>query len=345
MISWPTHIHNETELNELLSRPYPQLVEQVGRLEGDVVILGVGGKMGPSLAATLRRAVEEAGVEKRIYGVARFSDPAAKAYLEGIGVETIACDLLDRDAVERLPKVPNVVFMAGRKFGTQGNLELTWAMNVLVPGYVGRHYSESRIVVFSTGCVYPLVESHTGGCTEESVVAPIGEYSQSCLGRERAFEYFSEVEGTRVCHFRLNYAVDMRYGVLYDIASKVWAGEAVDVGMATFNVIWQGDAVNQALLALDICHSPAAILNCTGPETLRTCEIAATFGELMDRPVRLTGEEGAVAYLNDASRAVELFGAPRVSIDTLVRWTAHWVSSGGRSLDKPTHFEVQDGKY
>ena len=345
MDAWPGVISNETELDELLSRPYPELVEMMRRLDGDIIILGVAGKMGITLAMAAARAIQAAGVEKKVVGVARFSNAEARTKLEKAGIETIACDLLDRDALEKLPQTKNAIYMAGRKFGTQGDTELTWAMNVYMPGNVARHFAAGRIVAFSTGCVYPLVPVQSGGCTEDDAPDPVGEYSQSCLGRERMFQYFSKTLGTPVCLIRLNYAVDLRYGVLYDIGSKVWNGEPVDLGAGHFNVIWQGDANNQALLALEHCATPAMELNVTGPETLSTRRIALEFGKRMDREVTFRGEEGPVCYLNNASKAAGLFGYPRTPISRVLRWTAEWIQRGGRSLDKPTHFEVSDGKY
>ncbi len=344
-MNWPKLIENEEQLNDILSTPYPALVEMMRRIQGDIIILGIAGKMGVSLAHTAVRAIQDAGVSKRVIGVARFSDASAKKQIEDIGVETIVCDLMDRKAIAELPRVENVIFMAGRKFGTQGNLDLTWAMNVLMPGYVAEHFTKSRIVAFSTGCVYPLVSEDTAGCTEDVPPDPIGEYSQSCLGRERAFGHFSRVNGTPVCLFRLNYSNDLRYGVLFDIATKVYSGQPVDVSMSVFNVIWQGDAVNHALLALEHCASPAMPLNCTGPEILHTRKIAEEFGKLMNKEVTFAGIENPAAYLNNADKALKLFGPPQIPLVAMMRWVAHWIEIGGRSLDKPTHFEVTDGKY
>jgi nucleoside-diphosphate-sugar epimerase len=342
----PEAIEGETELDDLLSVPSPQLVDLMRRLEGDVMILGIGGKMGSTLGGSAVRATEEARVRKRVFGVSRFSDSAIRDGLEARGVQTLACDLLDRDAVGQLPPVANVVYMVGRKFGTQGREDLTWATNILVPDYVAHHFAESRVVAFSTGCVYPLVPAESGGCTELSPPAPVGEYAQSSLGRERIFDYWSRTTGMPVCLVRLNYAIDLRYGVLHDVGSRVAEGEPVDLSVSHFNVIWQGDAACQALLCLDHCSSPPEILNVTGPETVSVRYVAETFGRLFGTEVRYVGEETSTRmYLSNAARAASLFGYPRVPLLTLIQWQAAWIKQGGRSLGKPTHYGVVDGQF
>lgn len=341
----PEAIQNESELDAVLARPYPELIAMMRRLEGDIAILGIAGKMGITMGLAAVNAIREAGVKKTVYGVSRFSNPTAAETLEKAGIKPVRCDFLDRAAVAKLPRVPNVIFMAGRKFGTGGEEDLTWAMNTIAPAHVGEHFANSSIVVFSTGCVYPLVRLEQGGCSEDVPPNPVGEYSQSCLGRERTFAYFSRTQGTRVCLLRLNYALDLRYGVLHDIAQAVWDGRPVDQTVGWFNALWQGDANNQALLALQCCTAPATALNLTGPETASVAEVAHTFGRLMGKPVLFSGETGPVAYLNNAARAHRLFGYPRVALDTVIRWTADWVKAGGRSLGKPTHFEVSSGSF
>lgn len=342
----PEAITTETALDDLLSRPYPELVEMMRRLEGDLAILGVAGKIGISLAAMAARAVRDSGVPRKVYGVSRFSDPAAKAAIEAQGVIALPCDLMDRAAVAKLPDVANVIFMAGRKFGTGGGGEsLTWAMNAWMPGIVCERYAGSRIVAFSTGCVYPLVSPASGGCRETDPPNPVGEYAQSCLGRERVFEYFSRTAGTQVCLFRLNYALDLRYGVLHDLARTIWEGRPVNRTVDSFNAIWQGDANNQALLALELADSPSFILNVTGPETASVTQTAETLGRLLDRPVSFANEPGSIAYLSNASEAFRRFGYPRVTLEQTIRWTADWFRNGGRSLNKPTHFDVANGQY
>ncbi|MCZ7644197.1 MAG: NAD(P)-dependent oxidoreductase [Planctomycetota bacterium] len=341
----PDRFRDEEHLEEFMSEPPPDLVEMMKRLDGDLAILGIGGKMGVTLGREAVRAAKAAGVKKRILGVSRFSDEDARRKLEAWGLETLACDLLDREAVARLPACPNVIFMAGRKFGTTGDSSLTWAMNTLVPGHVAEHYRESRIVAFSTGNVYPLMPVKSGGATEGTPTEPVGEYAQSTLGREKIFSHFSLRNGTPVAIIRLNYAIDMRYGVLYEIARKVWSGAPVDLSMGHANVIWQGDANTQALLALEHCASPANLLNVTGPETLSVRFAAEAFGRLFDKPPRLEGQERDTALLNNASKAAKLFGYPRVPLLKMIEWVADWVKSGGRDIGKPSHFETRDGKF
>ncbi|MBN1249074.1 MAG: NAD(P)-dependent oxidoreductase [Anaerolineae bacterium] len=293
-----------------------------------------------------RRAIDEAGVAKTIYGISRFSDPASQDALASAGVRTVSCDLLDREAVAQLPKVANVIYMVGRKFGTRGAQALTWATNVSVPDNVSHHYRESRIVVFSTGCVYPLVPVSSGGCTEGTPPDPVGEYAQSCLGRERVFSYWSETWGTPVCFMRLNYAIDLRYGVLYDIGFRVFSGKPVDLTVSHFNAIWQGDANDWALRCLEACASPPSILNVTGPETVSVRFVAEAFARLFGVQATFTGDgSGGRMYLSNAAAAVERFGYPSVPLMTMIRWQAAWIQGGGRSLHKPTHFGVVDGDF
>jgi len=341
----PERIDSEEQLDELLTLPSPPLIEMTGRLQGNIIILGIGGKMGVTLGILAARAIREAGFAARVVGVSRFSDPAAREKLNAAGIETVACDLLDQQAVAKLPRIENVIYMAGRKFGTGGAEPLTWAMNAAVPTNIVQHFRESRIVAFSTGCVYPLVSPACGGCTEETDPAPMGEYAQSCLARERVFQHYSFANATPVCLFRLNYAIDLRYGVLHDIARKVWRDEPVNVASGHFNCIWQGDANTMALRCLEQCASPAAILNVTGPQTLSTREVAMAFGTIMGRTPRFAGAESDTAYLSNPARAMRLFGGTSVSSDRMIAWNAHWVMAGGRSLDKPTHFEVTDGAF
>lgn len=338
-------ITSEEALDELLSVPRPELIDLMRSLEGDIMILGIAGKMGVTLGRLARKAVKAAGVSKTIYGVARFSDAESRRTLEQWGIETLKCDLLDPEAVATLPQAANVIYMAGKKFGTEGSEELTWAMNTIAPAYVAQHFKNSRIVVFSTGCVYPLVPVESCGCAESVAPAPIGEYSQSCLGRERVFGHFSKQNGTRMLMYRLNYAVDMRYGVLYDIASRIWAGQPVSATVQHFNVIWQGDANNYALLSLGLCASPAEILNVTGPEVIPVNHIAGEFGRIFRKKVDYAGIPGKVNYLNNAAKLFKLFGYPEVSLNKMIEWQADWVMHNGRSLGKPTHFEANDGKF
>lgn len=336
---------NEEELDIALSEPGAAVVELMRETSGDFIFLGVAGKMGVTLALMAKRAAQEAGVKKRIVGVARFSDQEQKRKLENAGIETISCDLLDPEAVAKLPDAPNVVYMAAKKFGTDGNEDVTWAMNVVAPTHVIHRYKKSRIVAFSTGCVYPLVTATQGGCDENVKPAPIGDYDQSALGRERVFGYASRVYGTPVCLYRLNYAVDLRYGVLHDIAQTILAGRPVDLSASHFNAIWQGDANRQALLCLRLASSPAVPVNITGPETVSVKYAATLLAEHLGKGVSFQGEPGGAVYLNNASFAAEKFGYPSVSMHELIRLQAAWLKKGGRSLGKPTHFEVTTGKY
>jgi len=338
-------ISSAEELEEVMTIPPPPLVELMQRLGGDIMILGIAGKMGVTLGREALRACRQGGVGKQVVGVSRFSDTAARDRLDELGVKTITCDLLDPDAVQALPEVRNIIYMAGKKFGTQDSEALTWAMNTIVPSNVARRFRESRIVVFSTGNVYPFVAVDSGGCTETAPTDPVGDYAQSCLGRERVFTYYSQINKTPMVLFRLNYATDLRYGVLYDIGSKVVADEPVPLATGYANVIWQGDANTQALLALDFCASPPEILNVTGPETISIREVAGQFGVLFGKTPHFDGEETGSALLSNAGKAAGLFGRPRVGLEQMIEWTAHWIQIGGPSLGKPTHFEARDGNF
>lgn len=337
----PPTIASCEQLDELLSRPGAATVAALSRLDGDLLILGAGGKMGPTLALMARRAMAAAGLKREVIAVARRPLPE----LERAGVRTLACDLMDLDAVRRLPQAGNVIFMAGRKFGSAGAESLTWMTNVIVPYHVASTFRGSRIASFSTGCVYPVIDVKSGGASEQTPPDPVGEYAQSCLGRERMFDYYSEHHGEKVVHIRLNYSVEMRYGVLVDIAGKVWNEQPVDVTTGYANVIWQGDACNHILRSLELAASPARVLNVTGPETFSVRQVALEFGRLLDKPVRLAGEENGRAYLSNATQANNLFGNPAVPLGRIIDWTADWIRRGGERLAKPTHFETQDGKY
>jgi nucleoside-diphosphate-sugar epimerase len=337
----PKTIPDIEALDDLLCRPSQALIDDLAKIDGDIMILGVAGKMGPTLAGLAKAALPE----RRVIGVARFSDPDAKSWLESRGVETISCDLLDEAAINALPKVRNIVFMAGRKFGAEGDLSLTWAMNALVPAMVAQAFRESRIVAFSTGCVYPFVPVDGKGSDEDMAPNPPGEYSQSCVGRERMFEYFSRKFATPGRLFRLNYAIDMRYGVLHDIAGKVLQRKPIDVSLGHVNFIWQGDASAQALRCLAHCDTPTSPINVSGPEILVVRDLAARFGELLGREPIIVGKEEPTAWLTDTSQAVKLFGQPVVDTAQLIGWTADWVARSMPSLGKPTKYEVRDGRY
>lgn len=338
----PAEFADVEALEETMTRPSPALVDDLARTAGDILVLGIGGKMGPTLARLAKRAAPA----KRVLGVARFSEPGLRESLARHGIETVACDLLDRDALAALPEIENVIFMAGRKFGSSGNVPLTWAMNVHVPALVAERFRRSRIVAFSTGCVYPFVPVDGGGASEDvPPIPPPGDYATSCVGRERMFEYFSAQHGTPGRLIRLNYAIDMRYGVLHDVAGKVLAGETIDLSMGHVNVIWQGDANTIALRALARCTTPTSPLNVTGPETISVRWLAGEFARLFNTTPRFSGQEAPTGWLNDARRMVAEFGTPSVPLATMIGWTASWLRRGGRSLGKPTHYDVRDGQY
>ncbi|MEQ2007604.1 MAG: NAD-dependent epimerase/dehydratase family protein [Limisphaerales bacterium] len=336
---------NVAELEDRLSEPTPGVIETLRALPGDILFLGVAGKMGPTLARMARRASDTAGVRRRVIGVSRFSDASQVASLNAHGIETIRCDLLDEAAVAQLPEVENIVHCAAMKFGSTGNESLTWAMNTWLPSVVCRKFRRSRIVAFSTGNIYGLVPVSSGGSVETDLPQPVGEYAMSCLGRERMFEHFSRTLGIPTALIRLNYACELRYGVLVDLARRIWTGQPVDLGMGWFNCLWQGDANAQTLQSLALTATPPFILNLTGPELLRVRDVAGELGSRMNRPVTFTGSEGEAALLNNASQAQARFGQPRVSANELLGWVADWVMRGGSDLGKPTHFESRDGRF
>jgi hypothetical protein len=337
----PKTIPDIAALDELLCRPSQALIDDLGKVDGDIMILGVAGKMGPTLAGLAKAAAPA----RRVIGVARFSDPAVKDWLEKCGIETINCDLLDETAIKALPKAPNIIFMAGRKFGAEGDLSLTWAMNSHVPALVAQAFPASRIVAFSTGCVYPFVPVDGKGSDEAMAPNPPGEYAQSCVGRERMFEYFSKKLSTPGRLFRLNYAIDMRYGVLHDIATKVLSGTPIDVSLGHVNFIWQGDAASQALRCLVHCTTPTSPINVSGHEILAVRDLAAKCGARLGREPVIVGKEEPTAWLTDTSQAVRLFGPPVVDTEQLIAWTTDWVARSMPSLGKPTKYEVRDGRY
>jgi nucleoside-diphosphate-sugar epimerase len=340
----PDVITNESELEELLSKPSSSLIDMMKRLDEDLIILGVSGKIGPNLARTALRAIKAANTQKKIIGVDLFTEEGSKERFMNMDIELIECDLMEPGEIEKLPRVKNVIYLAGRKFGTQDNEELTWMINVIVPANCARHFSASRIVAFSTGCVYPLVETDSI-CTEKSRYGPVGEYAQSCLGRERVFSYYSKINKTPVSLIRLSYAVDLHYGVLYDIGRMVLEDKPIDLKMAYFNTIWQGDVNNQTLMFLEHCSSPPSIWNVTRPEIVSMRSVAEEFARIMDKKALFYGKEGHKYFLSDTSKAIKVVGPPTVSLGRLIRWQAHWLLSGGRSLNKPTHFEENEGEY
>lgn len=336
----PDRIADVEALEDLLSTPSPALIETLARVPGDLMVLGVGGKMGPTLARMAKRA----DPRRRVIGVARFSEPGLRRQLEAHGIECIAADLLSREALASLPDAPNIVFMAGRKFGSAGSEWLTWAMNAYVPALVAERFPGARIVAFSTSCVYPFVPVDGPGATEDVAPTPPGEYANSCVARERLLQHFSHAQGTPGRLIRLSYAIDMRYGVLHDLARKLQAGEAIDLAMGHANVIWQGEANDWILRALAHCTTPTTPLNLSGP-AISIRAAAQGLAERLGVPARFTGQEAPTAWLVDCHRAFELFGLPQIGLDRMLDWTADWVRRGQSSLDKPTHFEARDGHY
>lgn len=334
-------IADEHTLEELLSQPTEATCETLNALVGNIVVLGAGGKMGPTLAMMLKKAAPD----KRIIAVSRFSDQDVKARIERSGVEVLALDLLDESTYALLPEVPNVFFLAGMKFGATGNQPLTWAMNVHLPSLVARHYKKARIVALSTGNVYPFTDINRGGSRETDTPEPVGEYAQSCLGRERMFQYFSEQYGTPVTLIRLNYANEPRYGILVDLAQKILSDTPIDVTMGHVNLIWQGDANNYIIRALAIAESPPTLLNVTGEKTLRVRDLAMRIGKRLGKGPTFVSEEAETALLSDAWSCIETFGEPSTTLDEMIGYIVDWVAQGHRTLSKPTKYNVRDGKF
>lgn len=338
-------IETVEELEEVLSAPSAEVNEVISQLSGDVVVLGVAGKMGPTLAKMLVKSCLKAGVKKRITGVSRFSDKTVKKHLEKNGIETIECDLLEKESVKKLPDAENVIFLAGMKFGATGKEPLTWAMNTYVPAVAADRYKHSRIVALSTGNVYPFTKITGEGCGETVPTEPVGEYAQSCLGRERIFQYFSEKNKTPVTIIRLNYAAELRYGVLVDIAGKVRDGIPVDLKMGYANVIWQTDANRAIIRTFTLCSSPPAILNLTGPEIISVREVAEKFGNILGKKPVFVNKEEDTALLSNPSLFCKTFGKPETTVEQMIKWTAHWLKKGNPTLNKPTHFETKNGRF
>lgn len=342
---FPGKIEDESHLEELLSRPEKELVDMFSRLEGDIIILGITGKIGPSLAVMAARASKKAGVKRRILGISRSINAELQKRFDESGIETVRGDLLDPEFVQRLPAFMNVFYLAGMKFGAVSNLPLTWAINSYLPALIAGHFKNSRIVAFSTGCVYPLVTIESGGSVETDQPQAIGEYAQSCLGRERMFEYGSNKFGTKTTIIRLNYSVELRYGVVVDIAKMVMNKIPVSLSMSHFNAIWQGDMNNFVLQSIEHSASPARIINITGPEMISVKEVAMEFGKLFGVEPVFKDIESPTSLLSNAGLACSLFGKPKVSVNQIIKWTAGWMKDGGKLFDKPTYFEVRDGNY
>ncbi len=338
---------SDASLEEYLSRPTDGTIRVLGQLTGDLLVLGAGGKMGFSLCAMARRSLDAAGhPRRRVIAVSRFGDTAVSARFREAGIDTISCDLMADGALESLPEAPHVLYLAGMKFGSSGAPGTTWARNTFLPGLVARRFREARIVALSTGNVYAFSDPHSGGAKEDDVLAPVGEYAQSCLGRERMFTYFSEQHGTTTVLIRLNYANDLRYGVVVDIARTILRGQPVNVTMGYVNVIWQGDADAAILQSFAHCASPPAILNVCGPETVSVRQVARRLATLLGTPdPTFAGTEAPTALLSNSSRQQALFGPPHVPLDLLLQWTTAWLQRGGRTLEKPTGFQSRDGKF
>jgi nucleoside-diphosphate-sugar epimerase len=336
--------NSEAELNDILVAPSARDIESAARLKGDVIVLGAGGKMGPSLVGRLRRALQQVGKQQRVIAVVRKHRDGALQHLSQ-GNDVIEADLLDSATYGRLPDAPNVIFMTGRKFGSTGDQPLTWATNVWMAGLAAQRFASSRIVAFSTGNVYPFVPASGPGANEDTPPAPVGEYAQSALARERIFQYFSNVNATPMLFYRLNYAVDLRYGVLVDICEKVLGDRPIDLTTGYVNAIWQGDANSYCLRALALCEAPARVLNVTGTQTMSVRELAVQFGDRVGKRPQFVGSEAETSLLSDASRCVKLLGPPEIDEQQLIEMTAHWLLRVGITLGKPTKFERRDGTF
>lgn len=334
------------QLEEALSRPTPGVLETLNAIPGDIILLGAGGKMGPTLARMVRRGCDEIGQSSRqVIAVSRFSNDSAAEELEYRGVRIVRCDLNRREDVAALPDAPNVIYMAGQKFGTQSDPDATWVANTVLPAIVAERFRSSRMVALSTGCVYPLLPWDGPGATEDAPLTPPGEYANSCVGRERVLSYFAREHSFPLCLVRLCYAIDMRYGVLLDLAQRIQAELPIDVTMGATHVIWQGDANARIIQCLSHATNPPCAVNVTGRERLTIRELAMRFGTLLDRPVRFVGEEAPTAWVWNAEKSYDWFGSPTVSIGDMLTATADWVTRGGETLNKPTHFEVRDGTF
>jgi nucleoside-diphosphate-sugar epimerase len=338
----PECFRDVEHLEDVMTSPNRAVISEFGELDGDLVILGVGGKIGPTLARLAKRAAPG----KRVIGVARFSEKALREKLTLWGVECIDADLLDRKQIEALPRPANVIFMAGLKFGSTGAEDLTWAMNAYVPALVAEAFAGSRIVAYSTGCVYPYVSVLSGGAPEATpATPPPGAYANSCVAREQMFHYFSRIHNTMGRIVRLNYAIDMRYGVLHDVGWRVFKGEPLNLAMGHVNVIWQGDANSMVLRALAHCTAPTSPINISGPETISVRWLARAFGQRFGKSPAFAGSEAADGWLINTGHAMRLFGYPQVQLERMIDWQADWISRGLPSLGKDTHFDVRDGAF
>lgn len=342
---WPKFVQTEAELEEVLSRPSQALLRDIQQLRSPLVILGAGGKLGPSLSVLAARAARTAGFPLQVVAVSRFRDQSRRQWLKQQGVETLSLDLLDPASYRKLPPSGDVVYLVGQKFGTTGSPASTWATNTFAPLWSARKFTKSRFAVLSTGNVYPLSKTSGRGPSETTPPAPQGEYANAALARERIFEWHAEHFKLPSVILRLNYAAELRYGVPVDIATKVWNNQPIDLTNGWFNCIWQRDANEMILRSLPLASAPPQVFNLTGLEQISVRELAIAFGQQMQRRPRFLRREASTAILNDARRLHGLIGSLKMPCSILLRWTAHWVMHGGVSLDKPTHFEVRNGKY
>lgn len=346
MSTLPAFIENEDQLEDFLSAPSPALIEDMKKITGDIMILGAGGKMGPSMAKLAMRATKAAGIERNVYAVNRsFRDEKLKQQMEDMGIKTVFCDFMDQSSLDALPDCENIIFLAGMKFGSSSALAQLWALNVFMPGLVARRYRNSRIVELSSGNIYGLNNVLRGGPVDKDPLNPFGDYATSVVGRDRMFEYAAEEYGTKVCLLRLFYALDLRYGIICDIAQKILENQPIDVTMGTLTCIWQGDANSQVLRSLLHCESPAKPLIVTGPESASVRWIATRLGEELDMEPQFKGEEAQDVIMGNSAQASRLFGYPSVALDQVIVWVAHWLKNGGPTLGKPTKFQVRDGKF
>jgi nucleoside-diphosphate-sugar epimerase len=343
--SLPASIPTEETLDAFLTRPRAELVQFIKSVCSPLLILGAGGKMGPTLAVLARRAADAAGHKLELLAVSRFSDATARRWLEERGVQTVSCDVFDAEAVRKLPPAADVLYLVGQKFGTTQGPATTWAANALVPARVAERYPDARIVALSTGNVYPFAPVARGGSMESDPLTPLGEYANATVGRERIFEFFSQRNGTRIVLLRLFYAAELRYGVLRDIAERIWTGQPVDLSNGHFNCIWQGDANEMVIRSLALGSSPPAAFNLTSAEVYSVRTVATRLAELLEKPVKFIGTESETALIGNTAKLRTLLGDPPTPLDAMLRWTSGWVKGGGRSLGKPTHFEVRDGRY
>ena len=346
-LEFPEHIDNETLLDGVLTQPSPALCEALSSLTGPLLVLGAGGKMGPTLCVMARRAAAAAGKNLEVIAVSRFRDTSLRSWMEERGVRTLECDLLNRGDLVRLPDAQQIVYLVGFKFGTSHNPALTWAMNTLVPANISERFCSrgARVAAVSTGNVYPFVPVSSGGALESQRLTPLGEYANAAVARERIFQYCAEKTGARFILIRLNYATELRYGVLIDIAQRVFHEEPLDLTTGYFNCIWQRDANDFILRLISKAAAPPAVINLTGVKIISVRETACRFGEVLNRSPRFTGTEAETALLSNAGKMKEWLGPPPTSLEKMMSWTAEWVQRSGRTFGRPTHFETRDGNY